>query len=72
MFSELTDDELADAWNDLLTETHARAEALPSGTFKFLFKDRLAKLHIHANRLKAMASDEGTIQPMSGGDPKVP
>jgi len=68
--STLTNDQLADQWKALLDETHARAEALPASTFKFLFKERLSKLHVHADRLKGMTSDEGVIQPLSGGTPK--
>lgn len=68
--STLTNDQLADQWKALLDETHARAEALPAGTFKHLVKARLEKLHVHVNRLKAMTVDEGTIQPYSGGEPK--
>jgi len=69
-FSQLSPDDLADAWKAIIDETHSRADALPNGTFKHLFKARLEKLHVHADRLKRMTSDEGAIQPMSGGGDK--
>lgn len=69
-FSNLTNDELADAGKAFFDEVHARAEALPASTFKWMLKERIAKLHIHANRALGMCKDEGTIQPLSGGDPK--
>lgn len=69
-FSILSNDELADAGKAFFDEVHARADALPTGTFKWMLRERLAKLHIHANRALCMCKDEGAIQPMSGGGPK--
>ena len=70
--SNLTDDQLADAGKAFIDELHARADALPNGTFRFLARERVAKLHGHMNILKRMCADEGVIQPMSGGDAKTP
>lgn len=69
-FSTLSNDELADAGKAFMDELHARADALPAGTYKWMAKGRLDKAHIQFNRLKRMTSDEGLIQPMSGGEPK--
>ena len=69
-FSTLSNDELADVGKAWFDEVHARADALPTGTFRFLFRDRLAKAHAQINRLLKMTKDEGVITPMSGGEPK--
>lgn len=69
-FSTLDNDALADVVKDLFDELHSRADALPAGTYKWMAKDRLDKAHAQFNRLKRMTSDEGLIQPMSGGEPK--
>ena len=66
----LTNDDLADHIKSVFDELHARADALPAGTYKWMAKDRLDKAHAQFNRLKRMTSDEGLIQPLSGGGPK--
>lgn len=69
-FSTLSNDDLADAGKAFFDEVHARAEALPSSTFKWMLKERLAKAHLRADHVLRMCKDEGTVQPLSGGDPK--
>lgn len=69
-FSDLTNDELADAVKDLFTELHARHDALSAGPFKSRSGRLLKVAHGAFDALKDHCVDDEVISPMSGGDPK--
>jgi hypothetical protein len=71
-FSELTNDQLADAAKALLTEMHARHEALSTGPFKTRSGRLLRVAHGALEALKEHCVDEEVISPFSGGEPKGP
>lgn len=64
-FSNLTNDELADAGKDFVDELHARAEGLPNR-----YRRRVNALHAFLYGLKGDAVEDELIQPMSGGGDK--
>lgn len=69
-FSELSNDELADAAKGLLDEMHTRHDALGSGPFKTR-SGRLLKLaHGAFDALREHCVDEEVISTFSGGEPK--
>lgn len=66
----MTNDELADAFAAAFAELHDKIDALDEGPAKRKAA-RLARVaHGAMDALKELASDEGEIQPFSGGEPK--
>lgn len=67
-FSDLSRDELADAGAAFITEVEARIAALPVGSLKRSANRHADRAHYHLQQIKLLASDDGMISPMSGGD----
>lgn len=68
----MSNDDLANEFLALMTELHARIEALPEGTVKARAQ-RLANVaHGSLEALRDHLADNGQVQPYSGGDPKGP
>lgn len=68
----MTNQELVDAFAANISELHAKIEALPEGATKRRAGRLASILHRAAEELAELASDDGMIQPFSGGDPKGP
>ena len=66
----MTDDELADHFKVGIDELHAKIEMLPDGLERNWWRREAKLLHLILDRMKERASDDGMIQPMSGGEPK--
>lgn len=67
-FSGLTRDELADVGAAFITEVEARIAAHSPGALKRAAGYHAGRAHHHLQQIKLLASDDGMISPMSGGD----
>lgn len=70
MFSELTDDELADAGKAFFEEIEARIEAHPNLSLRLLMREKIIRSHMQADRALQIAKAGGVVSPNSGGEPK--
>lgn len=70
--SDKSNDELAEAFGELMIDLHARIDALADGQMKTRAQ-RLANVaHGSLEALREHLADGGQVQPFSGGDPKPP
>ena len=68
-FTELSDDQLADALGAAVREAERRNELRETGVRKALMKGALRIVHGGLSHAKRIAVDDEIIQPFSGGDP---
>lgn len=68
----MSNEELAAAFLALLTDLHARIDALEDGPLKTHLRRRVFIAHAALEDLHSAATDGGIVQPFSGGDPKPP
>lgn len=68
----MTNDELAAAFVPLMTEVHARIDALPDGPLKTKAQHKVALAHEALERLHTHFVDGGDVQPFDGTNKPPP
>lgn len=63
-------DDLANRLKANMDELHAFVDDRPAGVLRRRARRLVGLAHTALNELKALAVDEGEIEPFSGGDPK--
>lgn len=69
-FSQLSDDDMANAVKAAFDDLHRRVDARPDDITKDALQYRLAIAHKAMDIFRARAVSGGVVQPYSGGDPK--